>query len=371
MIIVGAHKIVSSLGFTSKENFDQVINGVSGIQLYETSTLSDVPLQASKLSSDQWLKIQNEILGYDTYSRLEQLAITSLKEVISDVDVKNKKTGLLVSTTKGNVDVLSNGSVEDVELSSSAKKIANYFGFVSTPQVVCNACISGLAAFIVAKRLIDANQYDQVVIVGVDILSKFIVSGFQSFQSLSSNPCKPFDENRDGLSLGEAAASIVLKRVDGQQDKPVIEVVNGAISNDANHISGPSRTGEGLYRAIKNSTLNDSTIDAICAHGTATPYNDDMESFAINRSGYSDVPVFGLKGYFGHTLGAAGVLESILSIMVLQNNVIPGTKGLVKQGVVQDINVVKDNRDEKLNSILKLMSGFGGCNAAVYFKKHE
>ncbi|NJO89238.1 MAG: hypothetical protein HC831_09980 [Chloroflexia bacterium] len=206
----------------------------------------------------------------------------------------------------------------DLELWKTANKIASYFGFVNQPQVISNACISGVAGCVVGKRLIDSDLYDNVVVVGADVLSRFIVSGFQSFKSLSEQPCKPFDVARDGLSLGEGIGSIILTNNESLVTSPKIVLQNGAISNDANHISGPSRTGEGLQIAITKTIGNNTDIDIISAHGTATPYNDDMESKAIYNSGLGKVPVVSTKGYTGHTLGAAGIIEIIIGVEAMK-----------------------------------------------------
>ena len=370
MVRVTAHNIISPLGYTSQENFDKVVVGQSGIALQNKGELSETDFQAALLNMEVLNDKITAIENADAYTKLEQLCILSLQQVLENVDIKSSRTGFIFSTTKGNItEVAKDSHSEDALLANTANKIAAYFGLQSQAQVISNACISGLAAFVIGRRYIDAGLFDDVVILGADVLSKFIVSGFQSFQSLSPEPCKPFDANRDGLTLGEGVASVVLSKADTIGSEGV-EVVSGAISNDANHISGPSRTGEGLYRAITRTVKVEDAVDCICAHGTATPYNDDMESHAISRAGFEDVPVSGLKGYFGHTLGAAGVIESIISIMAMQQNIVIGTKGTVQQGVAAPVNVTKENIQKPVSGLLKLMSGFGGCNAAVYFKKH-
>ena len=217
---------------------------------------------------------------------------------------------------------------------------------------------------LVARRMIISGQCDHAIVAGVDLVSKFIVSGFQSFLSLSEQPCRPFDENRDGLTLGEAAATVVISRHHGG-----IELVNGAISNDANHISGPSRTGEGLLISIRNTLEHQEAVDLISAHGTATIYNDEMESIAISRAGLEQVPVNSLKGYFGHTLGAAGILESIINIEAMKRNVLVSTRGYSKLGVSGNITVTDHPAHREVQSMLKIASGFGGCNAAALFRK--
>jgi 3-oxoacyl-[acyl-carrier-protein] synthase-1 len=174
-----------------------------------------------------------------------------------------------------------------------------------------------------------SGKYNHAIVTGVDMLSKFIISGFQSFKALSLNNCKPFDANRDGLNIGEVAATLILsdkKESDIQLDDVVL--TSGAIRNDANHISGPSRTGEGAYLALKQvcSGIKTDEIAFINAHGTATPYNDEMEATAITRAALQHIPVSCLKGYFGHTLGGAGVLESIISTRSLKDRTVLKTQ---------------------------------------------
>jgi 3-oxoacyl-[acyl-carrier-protein] synthase-1 len=222
-------------------------------------------------------------------------------------------------------------------------------------------------ALINAKRYIDTGKYDTVVITGADVITDFIVAGFESFKSMSEKACRPFDTDRDGLSLGEGAGTLV---VTNQPGKDSIAIVHGASANDANHISGPSRTGEGLYLAGKNALKGEIKIDFISAHGTATPYNDDMESHALNRLNLSEIPVNSFKGYFGHTLGAAGIIETILTKHSMLNNRVYSTVGLQKQGTVQPVNAISKSFNKSLKKCLKLASGFGGCNAAIVLEKN-
>ncbi len=370
MIVLKASNIITSLGWTSSENYFNVSKGISGITLQRQSPYSDVDFPASVIDEERLQKEVRKHSELGAYTRLEQLSILSLIDTLEGVDTKDNRLGFVFSSTKGNVDELAvNGASREAYLGSTAQEIADYFKMANQPYIVSNACISGVAAFVLAQRLINAGKFDNVVVLGADVLSKFIVSGFQSFQSLSPEPCKPFDANRDGLSLGEGVASVLLSKT-AEVEAGEVTVENGAISNDANHISGPSRTGEGLYRAIKRTLKDTDTVDVISAHGTATPYNDDMESHAIFRAGLKDVPANSLKGFFGHTLGAAGVIESIISVKALQDNTILGTKGMIQQGVVQPITVATENIQKPISGLLKLMSGFGGCNAAVYFKKN-
>lgn len=205
------------------------------------------------------------------------------------------------------------------------------------------------------------------------MITRFVLSGFQSFQAVSAAPCKPFDAARNGVTLGEGAATIVLSIEPPVNAAAHIRVTGGAVSNDANHISGPSRTGQELFQAMQRTMheagVTTADIDFISAHGTATLYNDEMESKAITLAGLQEVPVNSLKGYYGHTLGAAGLIESVISVhSLLQNLVIP-TKGFSEPGTTKSLNVCSTLQPGFLKTCLKTASGFGGCNAAVLFNK--
>jgi 3-oxoacyl-[acyl-carrier-protein] synthase len=204
------------------------------------------------------------------------------------------------------------------------------------------------------------------------MLSRFVVSGFQSFKALSPEPCRPFDADRTGLNLGEAASTVILTRraVNNLEPSDVL-LTDGAIRNDANHISGPSRTGEGCFRALRHILRNipeerlTDEIAFVNAHGTATPYNDEMESIALTRAALDRVPVNSLKGYLGHTLGAAGVLETILAAESLRAGIALPTAGFHTLGVTHPIRVTNATAPITARRCIKMLSGFGGCNAAL------
>jgi 3-oxoacyl-[acyl-carrier-protein] synthase-1 len=228
-----------------------------------------------------------------------------------------------------------------------------------------------MLAILTGMRLIQSGQYENAVVAGADVISKFVLSGFQSFQAISPLPCKPFDAARDGINLGEAAGTVII--TSNKNYSSGIKVTGGSVSNDANHISGPSRTGEELNLAITKALnaagLNAADIDFISAHGTATVYNDEMEAKAIAMAGLQAAPVNSLKGYYGHTLGAAGLIESIISIQSLKENLVIPTRGFENLGVTQPVNVCSTLYRSALNNCLKTASGFGGCNAAMVFSK--
>lgn len=373
-VFVVTDNVLTPLGKTTAENFAKLKEGISAVKEHYRTAISPLPFFASLF--DQY----EQILKADEhhYTKFEQLLVASIADALngSGIDVRDKKTVLIISSTKGNISLLENENVTPelknrISLSTSVKLVAEHFGFQNKPIVVSNACISGVLGVITAMRLLRSGEYEHAVVAGADVISKFIMSGFQSFQALSPQQCKPFDQSHDGLNLGEGAATIILST--NEKYAQNIKVKGGSVSNDANHISGPSRTGQELAGAIKHALkdadLYSSDIDFISAHGTATVYNDEMEANAISISGLQKVTTNSLKGYYGHTLGAAGLIESIISIQSLKQNLVLPTIGFKEPANADKVNVLADAKRMKANNFLKTASGFGGCNAAVIFGK--
>lgn len=358
MAYVLADNIISPLGETSEENYLSVKAGKSGIHAYAPGS-HGIPdgFVASLMSRD-----------------FEELVLMSAKKAIeaSRVDVAHEKVAFILSSTKGPIERLGKVKDEDIELGTLAERMARQLGISTKPFVVCNACISGLSALILASRLLSAGKYDYAVVCGCDCPDRFIISGFQSLKALSTEPCRPFDMERFGLNLGEAVATLVLGRKAPRQNaEEAWQIGHGFIRNDAFHISAPSKTSEGLYEAL-TATLTGVDKDELAfvnAHGTATLFNDQMESIAIQRAGLSEVPTNALKGYFGHTLGAAGVLETILSMKAVDDHTVIGTHGFEELGVSGKVNVSAENRPTDKSSFVKMLSGFGGCNATLWASK--
>ena len=368
MIVCVSHNIISPLGNTSAENYTAVKSGMSALRRYDGLWDLPEPFFASLLDRNAYADKK--------YTIDEKIVIDSISKALENTEIDTASTRVLfiISTTKGNVFLLDkreNGfPKERVRLGMMAREITKYFKNPNEPIVVSNACISGVCAQIEAMRYLESGEYDYVIVCGVDVQSPFIVSGFQSFKALSPEACKPFDANRCGLNLGDAAATIVYTKKDKANDNEWV-ACRGAIRNDANHISGPSRVGEGSYRALRIAlgNLRPEQLAFINAHGTATPYNDEMESIAIERAGLSNVPVNSLKGYYGHTMGAAGVLETIISMQAVDDHNILGTRGFDTLGVTHPLDVSKQNRATEKHAFIKLLSGFGGCNAALLMAK--
>ena len=364
-VYVIADNIYSPLGRNTRANTEALKKGRSGIRLHN-GNLSPDPFYASLFDSTE--KMEDESKTF-----FEQIVFASALDAIQQADIQpaDKRTGFILSSTKGNISLIENIKSETypekrIALHASASLVARELGFSSEPLVVSHACISGLLAMITGMRLIQSGMYDTLVITGADLITSFIYSGFLSFQAISRNPCKPFDAARDGISLGEAAATVVLS---ANKQPGSILLGGGSVSNDANHISGPSRTGEELWLAIRRSLEQSGTdandIDFISAHGTATRYNDEMEAKAIHLASMEKIPMNSLKGYYGHTLGAAGILESIITIHSMKEDIIFPTLGFSTPGTELPLNVVKEISKSNLRKTLKTASGFGGCNAAI------
>jgi 3-oxoacyl-[acyl-carrier-protein] synthase-1 len=373
-VFIVADNIYSPLGKTTAENFSKLKQNLSAVKQHRDLNISSQPFYASLFSSEE------QFIKYDQqgYTKFEQLLIASIGDALQTIKitVHDKKTVLIISTTKGNISLLetepNNAQLKKrIALSTSAKLVCDYFGFVNEPVIISNACISGVLAIITGMRLLRSGQYENAVIAGADVISKFILSGFESFQALSPQICKPFDKSRDGLNLGEGAGAVILST--NKKFEQNIKVKGGAVSNDANHISGPSRTGEELAYAIKNA-MSDANVlskdvDFISAHGTATVYNDEMEANAIALADLQFVPTNSLKGFYGHTLGAAGLIEYIISVQSLKENLVLSTLGFKNIGVTNPINICTELLSGNYKNCLKTASGFGGCNAAVIFGK--
>lgn len=360
MVSVLADNVISPLGETSEENYQAVKEGKSAIRAYAPMT-AGIPngFVASLLSSD-----------------FEELAFRSAQKAIdaSGINVSSTRTVFILSSTKGAIEKLGQTDDDKLYLGNIAQRIATRLGIQLSPIVVCNACISGLAAMILASRLLVSKKYDYAVVCGADCPGRFIISGFQSLNAMSAFSCQPFDIERQGLNLGEAAATVVLgreittKSVNNGCRKQVWQIGHGYIKNDAYHISAPSKTAEGLYEALLKTMngIDKRNIAFINAHGTATLFNDQMEAIAIHRAELQDIPVNALKGYVGHTLGAAGIMETILCMKAVDDHTVLGTRGYEEVGVSGRIQLSSKHHSTIKTSFIKQLSGFGGCNATLY-----
>ena len=362
-----ADNIVSPLGIGTEQNYLAVKAGLSALRRYEQHWGLPDAFTASLFTDEQ-----KAALNVEGFTRFESLVLRCTQPTLTaaGIDAASDRVIFILATTKANIELLQRGDEPSADIipSDAARKISNALGFTTMPIVVCNACISGVAAIILAQQLLEANCYDYAVVCGADVQDKFTVSGFQSLKAVAEDDCRPFDIERLGLNLGEGAAAMVLQRADiATPTATSCSIDAGAIRNDAFHLSSPSKTGEGARLALQAIHATEAVADLafINAHGTATMFNDQMESIAIERAGLQAVPVNALKGTFGHTMGAAGILETVISIAALRDHTILGSRGFEELGVSGHIRLSNHHEATDKQRFVKMISGFGGGNAAI------
>lgn len=366
-IYINRANILTPFGNTIETNWNQLLEGNSAVTKVESfGHLKH--FYAGKINEEIFCNLKDQVIDNKKYTRLELIGIIALQSIVAQAEISSR-TGFVLSTTKGNINHLSH-SINEASIPNFAKKIADYFEFKSEPIIVSNACVSGVLAVNVAKRFIEMDTFDNVYVLALDELTDFVLTGFNSFQAMDFELCKPFDQARKGVNLGEAAACIYLSK---NKEKNSFQILGEASINDANHISGPSRTGEGLVlsieSAMKEANVSSNEIDYISAHGTATLYNDEMESIAFNRLQMSKTPTNSLKAFYGHTLGASGLLELVISMKQAEGNIILKSNNFKEVGTSVSQNILKENLQKEINVILKTSSGFGGSNAVIILKK--
>jgi 3-oxoacyl-[acyl-carrier-protein] synthase II len=288
---------------------------------------------------------------------------------------------LILATTKGEVDLLEReirgnvGSNRETTGKSSFPNLGAFLskamGFFGIPEgtLVSGACASSNMAIQRAAEMLLSGKSKRAVVVGVDIVSKFVFSGFSALQALSAaNKVRPFDRDRDGLLLGEACAAVLLEKSAPATDA-LAAIAGWGHSSDANHVTGPSRDGSGLARAIRSALdsagLPPDAVSAVSAHGTGTIYNDAMEIRAFDSVFPKSIPAFSIKGATGHTMGTAGVLETVVAVEALREGVLPSTVGLENPDPLAAGWVSTAPVEIADGAILNVNSGFGGINAAL------
>ncbi|MBA6153897.1 beta-ketoacyl synthase N-terminal-like domain-containing protein [Gelidibacter maritimus] len=371
------NNITTSMGFDTHTVFDYLKNGDSAIQLVKDSTRFYKPFFGAVIPTETLESKFKTLESKNKFTRLEKMLLLSLSKTIKASGIEiNNRVGLIISTTKGNIDVLEDQNhfpKDRAYLGQLGQIIKDYFNFKNDAIVISNACVSGILSVAIAKRYLQEGIYDHIFIVAGDLISDFVLSGFNSFHAISDAPCRPYDQDRVGINLGEAAVSVLVTSDKNHLSDDAVEILGEGSCNDANHISGPSRTGEGLFRSIKSALkeahITPNQIDYLSAHGTATLFNDEMEAIAFDRLGLNHTPLHSLKGYFGHTLGASGLLETIIGMQSLYQNTLIASAGFKTLGISKPLHIITETTPKKLRTFLKTASGFGGCNTAVLFRK--
>ena len=388
--------IISAIGNNVAENFDALINqkkGITRVDNIKTIQREEIMVGEIKFTNDE-LIAQLGLPPENNFSRTAMLGVIAAKEAIAQAgitDIKKYKTGIVSGTSVGGMDMTEKyyyeyltekepqKYIESHHAGDSTQKIAEQLGieesFVTT---ISTACSSAANAIMLGARLIKSGKLDRVVVGGADCLSKFTINGFKTLMILSDTFNTPFDENRKGLNLGEAAAYLVLEsdKVVKAENKKVLAYVKGyGNANDAFHQTASSDNGDGatlaMKKALKVANLNPSDIDYINAHGTATGNNDLSEGRAILRIFKNEMPEFSsAKAYTGHTLAAAGAIEAVYSVLALQENVIFPNLNFKTQ--MKEFNLIPQTelKKKELNTVLSNSLGFGGnCSTVIYSKE--
>jgi 3-oxoacyl-[acyl-carrier-protein] synthase II len=388
--------IISAIGNNVEENYNALINGKKGITRVdniETIQRSEIMVGEVKFTNDE-LIAQLNLPPENNYSRTAMLGAIAAKEAFADAgitDIKKYKTGIVSGTSVGGMDMTEKyyyeyltekapqKYIESHHAGDSTQKIAEQLGIEeSLVTTISTACSSAANAIMLGARLIKSGKLDRVLVGGADCLSKFTINGFKTLMILSDTFNTPFDENRKGLNLGEAAAFLVLEsdKVVKAENKKVLAYVKGyGNANDAFHQTASSDNGDGatlaMEKALKVAGLKASEIDYINAHGTATGNNDLSEGRAILRVFGEDLPEFSsTKAFTGHTLAAAGAIEAVYSVLALQHNVI--FPNLNFKTPMKEFSMVPQTelKQKELNTVLSNSLGFGGnCSTVIFSKK--
>ncbi|MBU0480825.1 MAG: beta-ketoacyl synthase [Proteobacteria bacterium] len=296
-----------------------------------------------------------------------------VRKLVAGLPEIPERAGLVASTTKGAPDELFAKNIDwpgqPWEVAADITKIAGITGKRST---VSGACASGTIAVIQAvQRLLAPGGEKVCLVVGLDLVSTFVTSGFAKLHALSPERSRPFDRNRNGLSLGEGGGALLLATVEEASARswPVLARAGGwGVSCDAGHITAPCREASGLIRVIEKALRGGLVPGGINAHGTGTTYNDAMEMRAFSDLWSGTIPFHSVKGAIGHTLGAAGVIEAAIAVRSLEAGVLPPTVGLEESEDGMNVSG-EDALPLTGPSVLSTNSGFGGINAALLLQQ--
>ncbi len=326
------------------------------------------------------------VLDELTYGGGESIAWQMLTKLLAENDprVPGDAFVLLASTT-GEVDLLEQaidagrpGGPES-RLAALLEKVCSYLGGRRAGAVVSSACASATVALAQGAEMIERGEQECVLVVACDAVTEFVFSGFASLMALDPQGARPFDADRKGLSVGEAAGFILLmsaERAEREQRSALGTLAGWGMTNDANHMTGPSRDGGALARSIEKAfsraKVSPESVAVVCAHGTGTKYNDSMELKAFKTVFSEPRPLLSVKGGTGHTMGAAGLLEALLSLRALKEKLIPPAIALQQPDeeaagwISTEAVALKDNE-----WALSTNSGFGGVNAALVLRRAD
>lgn len=387
--------IISAIGNNVEENFESLIQGKSGIsRISKIDTIHRNDIMVGEISStNKELEKQLGLSSDNNYSRTALLGCIAAKQAVANANIKDMgafSTGIISATSVGGMDMtekyyydyLENAAhrkyIESHHAGDSTQKIAEQLGIKqSMVTTISTACSSAANSIMLGARLIQSGKLDRVLVGGSDCLSKFTINGFKTLMILSDSYSTPFDDDRKGLNLGEAAAYLVLESDAAVQaeNKSILGYIKGyGNANDAHHQTASSEHGDGatlaMEKALGVAAMKPSDIDYINAHGTATGNNDLSEGRAFIRVFGEKVPYFSsTKAYTGHTLAAAGGIEAVYSVLALQNNMI--FPNLNFKTPMKEFHLLPQTTllQQELNTVLSNSLGFGGNCSTLIFSK--
>ncbi|MDA3952846.1 MAG: beta-ketoacyl-[acyl-carrier-protein] synthase family protein [Bacteroidales bacterium] len=395
-IFVTGIGIISGIGNNVDETFESIKqkkSGVTEIKYLKTNHKGEIPVSEVKLSEEELIKLA----GLDkngSFTRSTLIGIIAANEAVKNAninDIGECKTGLISGTTVGGMDkselhykdlLTTTNNIEFIEshdCGDSTEKIADSIGVKDFVSTTSTACSSAANSMILGSRMIKNGLLDRVVAGGIESLTRYHMNGFNTLMILDHEPCKPFDENRQGLNLGEGAAFLVLESeelVKKNGSKVLAELTGYGNSCEAFHQTASTPEGKGAYSAMKEalerSGLKPEQIDYINAHGTGTDNNDLSEGRAIDKLfGPNHPKISSTKAYTGHTTSAAGGVEAVLSILCIQNNMIFPNLNFKEQ--MKELNfkpVTELLENVKVDHVLSNSFGFGGNNSALIFSRY-
>lgn len=389
--------IISAIGNTVEENYVSLVNNTIGISTIENiSTVHSGEIKVGEIKkTNQQLVDELQLLPDNNFSRTAMLGTIAAKQAVKNAkitSINECRTGLISATSVGGMDMTERHYYDYFENENLIKfischdggdvahKIADELGLNGMVTTISTACSSAANAIMLGARLIKSGKLDRVIVGGTDALAKFTINGFKTLMILSDSYNKPFDDNRKGLNLGEAAAYLVLESDEmvKKENKKVLARVTGyGNANDAFHQTASSENGDGAFLAMEKAfqvaNLKPEQIDYINVHGTATPNNDLSEGKAILRLfGEENIPDFSsTKPFTGHTLAAAAAIEAVYSVLALQNNVV--FPNLNFEIPMQEFNMIPQTviKNKNIEHVLSNSFGFGGNCSTLIFSKSE
>jgi 3-oxoacyl-[acyl-carrier-protein] synthase-1 len=398
-IVITSIGIFSALGLGKDNHLRALVAGRPGLQHPEhlkTVHVPNIVIGEVRKSDDELAGMLGLPAGNNGYTRTTLLALIAMKELLQNVDrqlLKEDTFALINANTVGGMcsvenmynDFLSESPGESItkyidtlDCAESTQNIAGHFGLKAWTATLSTACSSSANALILGARLIKQGIVERAICGGCDAMSRFTVNGFLSLKNVDKDPCKPFDQNRLGLNLGEGAGYLMLEKESDAvaRGAKILAVFTGyANTNDAYHPTAPSPDGEGALRtmklALENAGVLPSEIGYINAHGTATQNNDASEGLAIERLFGVNPPYFSsTKPYTGHTLAAAGSIEAIFSIWAMEQGLAyPNLNWTTRMEElsIEPVTSLKENLG--IDHVLTNSFGFGGNNVSLIFSK--